>query len=58
MDCSHKYKNSQGVLLVEDDLRGKTTFDGRQSLVQDDLLEIGGLLAPPSLAGQLGRDGG
>ena len=36
----------------------KTTFDGRQSLVQDDLLEIGGLLAPPSLAGQLGRDGG
>ena len=43
VDCSHKYKINQGVMvggrqpLVEDNLRWKTTFVGRQPSVEDDL---------------------
>ena len=43
VDCSHKYKMNQGVMVggrrpsVEDNLRWKTTFGGRQPSVEDDL---------------------
>ena len=43
VDCSHKYKMNQGVMvggsrpLVEDDLWWKTTFVGRRPLLEDDL---------------------
>ena len=42
VDCSHKYKMNQGVMvggrrpLVEDNLKWKTTFVGRRLLVEDD----------------------
>ena len=44
VDCFHKYKMNQGVMiggrrpLVEDDRWWKTTFGGRQPSVEDDLL--------------------
>ena len=43
VDCSHKYKINQGVMLggrhpsVEDDLRWKTTFGRRRPMVEDNL---------------------
>ena len=43
VDCSHKYKMNQGVMvggrrpLVEDDLQWKTTSVGRRPLVKEDL---------------------
>ena len=42
VDCSHKYKINQGVMVVgrrpsvEDNFWRKTTFDGRWPLVEDD----------------------
>merc|ERR1712115_743812 len=43
VDCSHKYKMNQGVMvggkrpLVEDDLCWKMTFGGRRPFAEDDL---------------------
>ena len=43
VDCSHKYKINQGVMVserrppMEDDLWWKTTFGGRQPSMEDDL---------------------